>query len=64
MSLLNRYPYHRRASIYAGFVLTIGSLLGASFASTVSELLVLQGLVYAVGGGAPLILDIQYKYLP
>ena len=53
MPVLNRYPRHRRTSIYVGFVLTVGSLIGASFASRVSDLLVLQGLVYAVGGGKP-----------
>ena len=51
MPFLNRYPSHRRSCIYLGFVFTVGSLIGASFASRVSDLLILQGLVYAIGGG-------------
>ncbi|KAK7022125.1 major facilitator superfamily domain-containing protein [Favolaschia claudopus] len=45
-----RYPQHRRKSMWAGAVLCAGSLIGASYATKIIHLLVLQGILYGVGG--------------
>ncbi|KAI0322403.1 MFS general substrate transporter [Amylostereum chailletii] len=45
-----RYPIHRRTAMWIGVVLCWSSLFGASFATTVSQLVALQGVLYAIGG--------------
>ncbi|KAJ7133632.1 major facilitator superfamily domain-containing protein [Mycena epipterygia] len=51
-----RYPHHRRKSMWLGAVLCFGSLFAASYATKaslsirISELILLQGLLYAIGG--------------
>ncbi|CAH0023710.1 unnamed protein product [Clonostachys rhizophaga] len=49
-STVRKVPRYRKAVCIVGFVVTIASLIGASFASTFSQLLVLQGILYALGG--------------
>ncbi|KAJ7160111.1 major facilitator superfamily domain-containing protein [Mycena filopes] len=48
--IASRFPQHRRKSMWFGAVLCCGSLLGASYANQISHLVVLQGVVYSVGG--------------
>ncbi|KAJ7069458.1 MFS general substrate transporter [Mycena amicta] len=45
-----RYPQHRRKSMWFGSALSCASLFSASYATTISQLIVLQGILYAVGG--------------
>ncbi|KAJ7741351.1 MFS general substrate transporter [Mycena metata] len=45
-----RFPQHRRKSMWFGAVLCSGSLLGASYANEIFQLVLLQGVVYGVGG--------------
>ncbi|KAK0187747.1 MFS general substrate transporter [Armillaria mellea] len=45
-----RYPYHRRTCMWVGAALCWASLLGASYATKISTLIGLQGVLYAVGG--------------
>ncbi|KAF7316238.1 hypothetical protein MIND_00142400 [Mycena indigotica] len=45
-----RYPQHRRKGMWLGSLMCFGSLFGASYARTVIDLVVLQGIMYAVGG--------------
>ncbi|EJC98140.1 MFS general substrate transporter [Fomitiporia mediterranea MF3/22] len=47
---LHRYPKQRRTCVYAGLLLCFASLFGASYATKVRDLLILQGLLYAIGG--------------
>ncbi|KAJ7617455.1 major facilitator superfamily domain-containing protein [Mycena polygramma] len=44
-----RYPQHRRKSMWLGAVLCPGALFGASYATTISQLIVLQGIFYGIG---------------
>ncbi|KAH8886183.1 MFS general substrate transporter [Thozetella sp. PMI_491] len=48
--VVRTYPRHRRAISLTGFVLMVASLIGASFANTVPQLLATQGVLYALGG--------------
>ncbi|KAK7462371.1 hypothetical protein VKT23_007972 [Stygiomarasmius scandens] len=52
--ILNRifktYPYYRRNAMRLGALICAGSLFGASWATSIPQLLALQGFVYAVGG--------------
>ncbi|KAF2019457.1 MFS general substrate transporter [Aaosphaeria arxii CBS 175.79] len=48
--IIHRYYTYRKMISLGGFVIMLMSLLGASFAKTVSQLLVNQGLFYALGG--------------
>lgn len=48
--LLWRFPEYRKTFCVAGFVIVLCSLVGASFANTISQLLATQGVLYAVGG--------------
>ncbi|KAJ7701419.1 MFS general substrate transporter [Mycena rosella] len=45
-----RYPGHRRKSMWLGAVLCCGALFGASYATETLQLVLLQGVVYALGG--------------
>ncbi|KAI5242089.1 MFS general substrate transporter [Aureobasidium subglaciale] len=42
-------PRWRRPSVFVGFVVMIASLIGASFANSVSQLIATQGVMYAIG---------------
>jgi hypothetical protein len=46
---LKMNPRYRRPSIFVGFVIMIASLIGASFAKSVSQLIATQGVMYAIG---------------
>ncbi|KAI5120398.1 hypothetical protein M0805_000177 [Coniferiporia weirii] len=48
--LLHRYPKQRRTCLWVGLLLCWTSLFGASYATKVQVLLILQGFLYAVGG--------------
>ncbi|KAL9616278.1 MAG: hypothetical protein Q9160_008840 [Pyrenula sp. 1 TL-2023] len=48
--IVHRYHTHRKTIGLSGFVIMLASLIGASFAVTVSQLLVTQGMLYALGG--------------
>ncbi|KAF7313006.1 hypothetical protein MKEN_00985500 [Mycena kentingensis (nom. inval.)] len=45
-----RYPQHRRKSMWFGAALCSTTLLGASYATEIYQLIILQGILYAVGG--------------
>ncbi|KZS92900.1 MFS general substrate transporter [Sistotremastrum niveocremeum HHB9708] len=45
-----RYPYIRRYMMWVGLLLCFTSLLGASYANSVRQLVLLQGAMYGVGG--------------
>ena len=47
---LRSYPYHRKACMVTGLVISVLSLIGASFANTTSQLIATQGVLYALGG--------------
>ncbi|KAI0046069.1 MFS general substrate transporter [Auriscalpium vulgare] len=46
----SRYPHHRRTAMWIGSALCWASLFGASYATTVMQLVFLQGVLYALGG--------------
>ncbi len=48
---LIRYPFLRRWSGPAGLVVTLASLIGSAYATTVAELIATQGVLYALGCG-------------
>ncbi|KDQ62717.1 hypothetical protein JAAARDRAFT_30613 [Jaapia argillacea MUCL 33604] len=48
--ITTRYPYIRRIFMWCGTLMCCASLFGASYATTVKELVVLQGVMYAIGG--------------
>jgi MFS family permease len=48
--VVHRYHRYRKMMCLSGFGIMIASLVGASFANTVSQLLVTQGVFYAIGG--------------
>ncbi|KAJ7367326.1 major facilitator superfamily domain-containing protein [Mycena albidolilacea] len=48
--IATRYPQHRRKSMWVGAVLSCGALFGASYATEIFQLVLLQGVLYAVGG--------------
>ncbi|KAJ7022772.1 MFS general substrate transporter [Mycena alexandri] len=45
-----RYPQHRHKSMWFGAALCFGSLLGSSYATKIFHLVLLQGVLYGVGG--------------
>ncbi|KAJ7163485.1 major facilitator superfamily domain-containing protein [Mycena crocata] len=45
-----RYPHHRRKSMWLGAVLCCGALLGASYTTEILQLILLQGVIYGIGG--------------
>jgi hypothetical protein len=49
-SVLQRYRSYRKTIIITGFIIMLSSLAGASFANTVLQLLVTQGILYGLGG--------------
>lgn len=48
--VLRKFPRHRKTCSIVGFVIELSGLIGASFATTVPQLLGTQGILYAVGG--------------
>ena len=48
--VFHRYRTQRKLISLSGFAIMLTSLIGASFASTVLQLLVTQGMFYAIGG--------------
>ncbi|KIK61604.1 hypothetical protein GYMLUDRAFT_243300 [Collybiopsis luxurians FD-317 M1] len=48
--VITRYPYHRRTSLYIGALLCWISLFTASYTTKVLQLVILQGVLYAIGG--------------
>lgn len=49
-ALLRKYPKYRKACSVIGFIILLAGLIGASFATSVTQLLATQGVLYAVGG--------------
>ena len=49
-SVLQRWPRLKRYSTWASLPVVAGSLVGASFAQTVSHLIACQGVLFALGG--------------
>ncbi len=47
---LRKFPAYRKLCTIAGFIVSMASLLAASFANTVPGLLATQGVLYAIGG--------------
>ncbi|KAJ7879018.1 MFS general substrate transporter [Mycena olivaceomarginata] len=45
-----RYPHHRRKSMWLGAALCSGTLFAASYATRIFQLIILQGVLYAIGG--------------
>ncbi|KAJ7125762.1 major facilitator superfamily domain-containing protein [Mycena crocata] len=45
-----RYPQHRIRSMWVGAVLCCGSLFAASYATEIFKLILLQGVLYSIGG--------------
>lgn len=52
LSAFQRWPRMRQYSMYASLPMVTASLIGASFANTVPQLLACQGIVYALAGNA------------
>ncbi|KAF8916010.1 major facilitator superfamily domain-containing protein [Mucidula mucida] len=50
LPLMNRYPYHKKNMMYVGLVLCMAGLVGAAFAREAWQLILTQGVIYAVGG--------------
>ena len=48
--MLRKFPRWRKRSSIIGFFILTASLIGASFANTVPELLITQGVLYGIGG--------------
>ncbi|KAJ7133611.1 major facilitator superfamily domain-containing protein [Mycena epipterygia] len=55
-SIAARYPHLRRKSMWFGAALFCGGLLGASYATKIYQLILLQGILSPLGGG--------FLYLP
>ncbi|KAK5168102.1 uncharacterized protein LTR77_006670 [Saxophila tyrrhenica] len=49
-SALQRWPRLKRISTWASLPIVAGSLVGASFAQTVGQLIATQGVLFAIGG--------------
>ncbi|KAJ7643747.1 major facilitator superfamily domain-containing protein [Roridomyces roridus] len=45
-----RYPQHRQKSMWLGVALCSGTLIAASYATKIWQLIILQGVLYALGG--------------
>ncbi len=58
LPLMNRYPYHKKNMMYVGLVLCMAGLVGAAFAQEAWQLILTQGVTYAVGGS-----EFQGSYL-
>ena len=62
LTVLQRWPEYRRWSCVRGLVFMAASLVASSFANTVWELILTQGVLYAIGGVfayAPIIIFID-----
>ena len=55
-----RYPGFRQIALYASLPAVAVALIGASFANTVPQLLVTQGIIYAIAGNALVMPSINY----
>ncbi|EME43422.1 hypothetical protein DOTSEDRAFT_25367 [Dothistroma septosporum NZE10] len=55
-----RYPRVRQIALYASLPMVTVALIGASFAESVPQLLVTQGILYAVAGNALVMPSINY----
>lgn len=49
-AILQRWPFSKRWSIWAALPVVAGSLIGASFAQSVPQLIGTQGVLFAIGG--------------
>ncbi|KAK4580142.1 hypothetical protein LTR86_000345 [Recurvomyces mirabilis] len=58
--VFQRYPRWRRWSCFASLPLLVAALVGASFANAVPQLLVFQGVLYAIAGNALVTPTITY----
>ena len=59
-AVLQRWPHLRRWSILASLPVVTGSLLGASFAESVTHLIGTQGVLFAIGGNLLVTPTINY----
>ncbi|KAF5373761.1 hypothetical protein D9758_000934 [Tetrapyrgos nigripes] len=50
LPLLNRFPWYKRKAMLVGLFLCLGGLLGAAFAREPWQLILTQGVIYAIGG--------------
>ncbi|KAL9608495.1 MAG: hypothetical protein Q9167_006674 [Letrouitia subvulpina] len=50
MGACKQFPFHRRRMTVLGLLLLISSLIAASFTTAVWQLILAQGLLYAIGG--------------
>ena len=50
MGYLKRFPQHRRPSTFIGTAILTLSLVASSFATAVWQLILTQGVFYAIGG--------------
>ncbi|KXT16971.1 hypothetical protein AC579_7391 [Pseudocercospora musae] len=60
LAAFQRWPNSRRYSLWCSLPIVATALIGASFTNTVPQLLVCQGIVYAVGGNALVMPSINY----
>ncbi|KAJ4473672.1 major facilitator superfamily domain-containing protein [Lentinula aciculospora] len=58
--VITRYPYHKRTCLSIGLILCWASLFAASFTTQVTQLVALQGVLYAIGGSLLYIPCISY----
>ncbi|KAJ3756588.1 MFS general substrate transporter [Lentinula raphanica] len=58
--VITRYPYHKRTSLYIGTILCWASLFVASYTTKVIQLVIFQGVLYAIGGSLLYIPCISY----
>jgi hypothetical protein len=49
-TILRKFSHWRKRCSVIGFIILLGSLVGASFANTIPQLVATQGIMYAVGG--------------
>lgn len=48
--MLKKYPEYRRLCSLCGFVLVLAAVIASSFAQSVTQLIITQGLLYGIGG--------------
>ncbi|KAF7195815.1 MFS transporter asaE [Pseudocercospora fuligena] len=60
LAAFQRWPNSRRHSLWCSLPIVAIALIGASFTNTVPQLLVCQGIIYAVGGNALVMPSINY----
>ncbi|KAJ7601179.1 major facilitator superfamily domain-containing protein [Mycena floridula] len=61
-SIITRYPYLRPTLSWIGSAMCLGSLFGASYTTNIVILIILQGILYAIGGA--LVYGPCISYLP